>query len=152
MKEQLTKYITVGITDQDKCGIKVSPNLEASEAFRLIGTLTLHLLNAYTDVATAQLKTSNLKSKEKDAAITGIKESMYDAVDSIFSNVLAQFYPDAPNLSLEDEAILELTNKKIEERYNALSEKEKAAYSRQYNVIKTKMQLTPHDNSSRSES
>ena len=37
---------------------------------------------------------------------------------------------------LEEEAILKLTNELIEKRYNALSEKEKAAYARHQAKIK----------------
>jgi hypothetical protein len=57
---------------------------------------------------------------------------MYDAMDTLFSNILAEFYPSAPKLSIEDEAILELTNKLIEERYDQLSPEEQKAYSEAY--------------------
>ena len=58
---------------------------------------------------------------------------MYDAADNVFSSVLAQFYPEAPRMSIEDEAILELTNKLINERYDAMSDEDKAKYSEAYN-------------------
>ena len=57
---------------------------------------------------------------------------MYDAMDSVFSNVLAQFLPDHPAYTLEDEAIIELTNKKIEEKYAALTPDEQKKYSEAY--------------------
>ena len=128
--EKLKKYMTIGLTEDDQCGVQVSPDMMASEAFQLVGTLALHLLNSYYQVAIAQL--SNLSQDELNAAYTGIKESMYDAMDTLFSNILAEFYPSAPKLSIEDEAILELTNKLIEERYDQLSPEEQKAYSEAY--------------------
>ena len=122
--------MTIGLTDDEQCGVQISPDMMASEAFQLIGTLALHVLNSYYQVATSQL--NNLSQDELNAAYTGIKESMYDAMDTLFSNVLTQFYPDAPALSIEDEAILELTNKLIEERYDQLSPEEQKAYSESY--------------------
>lgn len=67
---------------------------------------------------------------------------MYDAFDSLVSNVLNQFYPTHPKLEIEDEAILELTNKKIEERYNELSDSEKEAFRSTYSQILDKLQNT----------
>lgn len=128
--EKLKKYMTIGLTDDEQCGVQISPDMMASEAFQLIGTLALHVLNSYYQVAISQLK--DLSQDELNAAYTGIKESMYDAMDTLFSNVLTQFYPEAPRLSIEDEAILELTNKLIEERYDQLSPEEQKAYSESY--------------------
>ena len=128
--EKLKKYMTIGLTDDEQCGVQISPDMMASEAFQLIGTLALHVLNSYYQVAISQL--NNLSQDELNAAYTGIKESMYDAMDTLFSNILTQFYPDAPKLSIEDEAILELTNKLIEERYDQLSPEEQKAYSEAY--------------------
>ena len=61
---------------------------------------------------------------------------MYDAADNMFSSVLTQFYPDAPKNSIEEEAIITLQNKLIEERYNKLSKEEKSAYKKQYDKMK----------------
>ena len=142
MKE-LKKQITIGLTDANECGIFISPELTSAEAYQLVGTLALHVLNAYYKVAQTSLninhnsgntpKSSKLKTKQDlNAALTGIKESMYDAMDSVFSNVLAQFLPDHPRYTLEDEAIIELTNKKIEEKYAALTPEEQKKYSEAY--------------------
>lgn len=142
---ELTKQIVVGLTNDDpvQCGLHIDPNITATEAFQLIGTLSLHILNAYYENAKSQILATtqvpeNL-TKEQEAALLGIKQSMYDAFDSLVSNVLSQFYPEAPNLEIEDEAILELTNKKIEERYNQLSEEEKAAYKATYAQVLDKL-------------
>lgn len=139
-KPTITKSMTIGLTEDGQAGINISPTLTATEAYQLLGTLTLHILNAYYKVATTQLTISRNSSKgsikkdsEYTAACQGIKESMYDAMDTVISNVLTQFYPEAPKSSLEDEAILQLTNQLIEERYNALSDKEKAAFRDNYN-------------------
>lgn len=143
------KQITIQIPDDkpDKCGIQISPELTCTEAFQMLGTLALHMLNAYTTVATSALKQnhnsgstpSNSKlstDAELRAATTGIKESMYDAMNSVFSTVLQNYYPDAVRYSIEDEAILQLTNNLIEERYNKLTPAEQKAYSKAYQSLK----------------
>ena len=150
-KNKLTKFITIGLTADEQCGVNVSPDLDAGTAFQLLGTLMLHLLNAYYQVASTQLNINHssgntpaaqkLSQKELASALTGIKESMYDAMNNITSNVLTRFYPEAPRLNLEEEAIIELTNKKIEERYDQLSDKEKEAYRASYNALTKQLQL-----------
>lgn len=139
--KKLKHSITIGITDNDQCVVSVTPELEASLALQLLGTLALHLLNAYYQAAQGSL---NLADKDSAIALTGIKESMYDAADNVFSSVLAQFYPEAPRLSIEDEAILELTNKLINERYDAMSDEDKAKYSEAYNKTLNSIQARQH--------
>ena len=132
----MEKTIIMSAVD-DKLKLSVSPSMDATTAFQMLGTLTTHLLNAFTEAALRDVnETKGMTAKEKHAAITGIKESMYDAVDNILSNALNQYYPENPTLNLEEEAILKLTNELIEKRYNALSEKEKAAYARHQAKIK----------------
>lgn len=151
--EQLTKHITIGLTESKMCGIQISPDLDATEAFQLVGTLALHILNAYSQVAIQQLqacsdptqtssknKKTKLTVKELGAATRGVKESMYDAMDSVFSNVLTDFYPDAARNTIEDEAILELVNKKIEQQYYALPPKEREAYKSAYKRTKAHLE------------
>lgn len=137
---KLTKQIVIGLTEDDeaKCGLHIDSTITATEAFQLLGTLALHILEAYYAIAAKQI--TDLPTKEQEAALLGIKQSMYDTFDSLVSNVMNQFYPDAPGLEIEDEAILELTNKKIEERYNQLSEEEKEAYKSTYSQILAKLQ------------
>ena len=134
--EKITKHMTIGITPSNQAAISISPDITAAEALQLLGTLSLHVLNAYTEVAKSLINSSKLSKHELDAAITGIKESMYDAADNMFSSVLTQFYPDAPKNSIEEEAIITLQNKLIEERYNKLSKEEKSAYKKQYDKMK----------------
>lgn len=132
----MEKTIIMSAVD-DKLKLSVSPSMDATTAFQMLGTLTTHLLNAFTEAALRDVNNSHgMTAKEKHAAITGIKESMYDAVDNILSNALNAYYPENPTLNLEEEAILKLTNELIEKRYNALSEKEKAAYARHQAKIK----------------
>lgn len=129
--------MTIGITKTNQAAISISPDITAAEALQLLGTLSLHVLNAYNEVAKSLLNSANnLSNKELAAAEQGIKESMYDAADNMFSSVLTQFYPDAPKNSIEEEAIITLQNKLIEERYNKLSTKEKAAFKDNYNKMK----------------
>ena len=134
--EKITKHMTIGITPSNQAAISISPDITAAEALQLLGTLSLHVLNAYNEVAKNLMNTTNLSKKELDAAQKGIKESMYDAADNMFSSVLTQFYPDAPKNSIEEEAIITLQNKLIEERYNKLSTKEKEAFKDNYNKMK----------------
>jgi hypothetical protein len=154
---ELTKQIIVGLTNDDpvQCGLHIDPNITATEAFQLIGTLSLHILNAYYENAKSQiLATTQVPeklTKEQEAALLGIKQSMYDAFDSLVSNVLSQFYPEAPNLEIEDEAILELTNQKIEERYNQLSDEEKAAYKATYAQVLDKLHNQNNGSNSKEE-
>lgn len=149
--KKLTKTITIGVTDSNECGVSVSPDMDCALALQLLGTLASHILNAYKAVAidsiSANSSTSKLSKKDKDAAIQGITESMYDAADSIFSTVLTQFYPDAARNSIEDEAILRLTNELIEKRYNSLPESERKAFSTAYNKTKLSMQMRPTNSS-----
>ena len=143
------KQITIQIPDDkpDKCGIQISPELTCTEAFQMLGTLALHMLNAYTTVAISALNQNHNSGStpsasklstdaELRAATTGIKESMYDAMNSVFSTVLQNYYPDAVRYSIEDEAILQLTNNLIEERYNKLTPAEQKAYSKAYQSLK----------------
>ena len=134
--EKITKHMTIGITKTNQAAISISPDITAAEALQLLGTLSLHVLNAYNEVAKNLMNTTNLSKKELDAAQKGIKESMYDAADNMFSSVLTQFYPGAPKNSIEEEAIITLQNKLIEERYNKLSAKEKTAFKDNYNKMK----------------
>lgn len=128
--------MTIGITKTNQAAISISPDITAAEALQLLGTLSLHVLNAYNEVAKSLINSSKLSKKELHAAEQGIKESMYDAADNMFSSVLTQFYPDAPKNSIEEEAIITLQNKLIEERYNKLSTKEKEAFKDNYNKMK----------------
>ena len=128
--------MTIGITPSNQAAISISPDITAAEALQLLGTLSLHVLNAYNEVAKSLMNTTKLSKTERVAAEQGIKESMYDAADNMFSSVLTQFYPDAPKNSIEEEAIITLQNKLIEERYNKLSKEEKSAYKKQYDKMK----------------
>lgn len=139
--EKITKHMTVGITSDNQAAISISPDTTAAEAFQLLGTLALHTLKAYFDVATIALKQESLTKSELEAAIQGTKESIYDAADNMFSNVLSQFYPDAPKNSIEEEAIIKLQNQLIEERYNKLTKEEKASYKEHYNKLKYVLSL-----------
>lgn len=132
------KHISIGLPENkpDQAAISISPDLDFNTAFLLLGTLAQHMLSAYFSVATNNInQQTHLANKTKQAAIAGIKQSMYDTADSLFSNILNTFDPDSPKLSIEDEAILQLTNQLIEERYNSLSEEEQAAYSKAYQGV-----------------
>lgn len=132
------KHISIGLPEDkpNQAAISISPDLDFNTAFLLLGTLAQHILSAYFQVATHNIQQqTHLSNKTRDAAIAGIKQSMYDTADSLFSNILNTFDPDDPRLSLEDEAILQLTNQLIEERYNQLSPEEQAAYSKAYQGV-----------------
>ena len=137
--EKLNKQILIGLADDDQCAVSISPDMDAATALQLIGTLSLHVLNAFRSVAEYEINNNpdtTVKQKQKEAAITGITESLYDAMDNVFSTVLNQFYPAHPKYSIEDEAILELTNQKIQAKYDALTPEQKSSYHQAYNKMK----------------
>ena len=140
--QQLSKYMTIGLTDNNECAVKITESMDATTAFQLLGTLALHILKSYEAVAhqalAAQFTDDSKSAKsnnELELAKQGMTESLFDAMDNVFSNVLDNFYPTNPKASIEDEAILELTNKIIEERYNALTPEEREAFSKGYRTV-----------------
>lgn len=144
--QQLSKYMTIGLTDNNECAVKITESMDATTAFQLLGTLALHILKSYEAVAhqalAAQFTDSKDSAKELELAKQGMTESLFDAMDNVFSNVLDNFYPTNPKASIEDEAILELTNKIIEERYNALTPEEREAFSKGYRTVQAS--ITEH--------
>lgn len=153
--EKLTKAMTIGLTEDGQAAVSISPDTTLTEALQLSGTLITHILNAYTEVATQQLRhqqedyrPSQRQFKDIDVAIKGIRDSMYDAVDNIFSNILYNYQPDHPRYTLEDEAIIELVNQKITEQYNKLSKEEQAAYRQQYSKVKEQLKFRSQTNAS----
>lgn len=133
----------IGLSDKDpnQAGVNITPDLDAATAMQLLGTLAQHIMAAYTEVAVKELSSdqNNLSTSEKEAAISGIKDSIYDAMDNVFSTVLANYRPEHPRYTLEDEAILELVNSKIEQKYNSLPKKERAKYKAEYNKMKLRL-------------
>lgn len=133
----------IGLSDKDpnQAGVNITPDLDAATAMQLLGTLAQHIMAAYTEVAVNQINQdqNNLSKSEKEAAISGIKDSIYDAMDNVFSTVLANYRPEHPRYTLEDEAIIELVNKKIEQKYNSLPKKEKLKYQTEYNKMKLRL-------------
>lgn len=142
-------YMLIGLSDKDpnQAGVNITPDLDAATAMQLLGTLAQHIMTAYTEVAISQINqdSNNLSTSEKEAAISGIKDSIYDAMDNVFSTVLANYRPEHPRYTLEDEAILELVNKKIEQKYNSLPKKERAKYQAEYNKMKLRLTYAESD-------
>ena len=141
----------IGLSDKDpnQAGVNITPDLDAATAMQLLGTLAQHIMAAYTEVAISQINqdsNNDLSKSEKEAAISGIKDSIYDAMDNVFSTVLANYRPEHPRYTLEDEAILELVNKKIEQKYNSLPKKERAKYKTEYNKMKLRLTYAKSDN------
>ena len=136
-------YMLIGLSDKDpnQAGVNITPDLDAATAMQLLGTLAQHIMTAFTEVAVNQINqdSNNLSTSEKEAAILGIKDSIYDAMDNVFSTVLANYRPEHPRYTLEDEAILELVNKKIEQKYNSLPKKERTKYKTEYNKMKLRL-------------
>ena len=137
-------YMLIGLSDKDpnQAGVNITPDLDAATAMQLLGTLAQHIMTAFTEVAVKDISNdnnNNLTTSEKEAAISGIKDSIYDAMDNVFSTVLANYRPEHPRYTLEDEAILELVNKKIEQKYNSLPKKERTKYKTEYNKMKLRL-------------
>ena len=147
-------YMLIGLSDKDpnQAGVNITPDLDAATAMQLLGTLAQHIMTAYTEVAISQINqdsNNNLSKSEKEAAISGIKDSIYDAMDNVFSTVLANYRPEHPRYTLEDEAILELVNKKIEQKYNSLPKKERQHYKTKYNKMKLRLTYAKHNTNTR---
>ena len=147
----------IGISDKDpnQAGVNITPDLDAATAMQLLGTLAQHIMAAFTEVAINQISSdsnNNLTTSEKEAAISGIKDSIYDAMDNVFSTVLANYRPEHPRYTLEDEAILELVNRKIEQKYNSLPKKERAKYQAEYNKMKLRLTYAKPEPESKPES
>lgn len=135
----MEKTIIMSVQD-DKLKLSVTPNLDVTTAYRMLGTLTKHLLDAFYSVAEHDIDSSStLTPDEKKASKTGTKEALYDAMNTIMSNTLNQFYPDNTRASIEDEAILKCANELILERYNALTPEEQAAYSKGYTKLSKRL-------------
>lgn len=135
----MEKTIIMSVQD-DKLKLSVTPNLDVTTAYRMLGTLTKHLLDAFYSVAEHDIDSSStLTPDEKKASKTGTKEALYDAMNTIMSNTLNQFYPDNAKASIEDEAILKCANELILERYNALTPEEQAAYSKGYTDLSKRL-------------
>lgn len=146
-------YMLIGLSDKDpnQAGVNITPDLDAATAMQLLGTLAQHIMTAFTDVAVKDISNdnNNLTTSEKEAAIAGIKDSIYDAMDNVFSTVLANYRPEHPRYTLEDEAILELVNKKIEQKYNSLPKSEKKHYQAEYNKMKLRLTYANADKSNK---
>lgn len=147
----------IGLSDRDsnQAGVNITPDLDAATAMQLLGTLAQHVMAAFTEVAINQINqdSNNLSTSEREAAITGIKDSIYDAMDNVFSTVLANYRPEHPRYTLEDEAILELVNSKIEQKYNSLPKAERKRYQAEYNKMKLRLTYAnadKHTNGSKS--
>lgn len=124
----------------DKLKLSVTPNLDVTTAYRMLGTLTKHLLDAFYNVAEHDIDSSStLTPDEKKVSKIGAREALYDAMNTIMSNTLNQFYPDNAKASIEDEAILKCANELILERYNALTPEEQAAYSKGYTDLSKRL-------------
>lgn len=124
----------------DKLKLSVTPNLDVTTAYRMLGTLTKHLLDAFYSVAEHDIDSSStLTPDEKKVSKIGAREALYDAMNTIMSNTLNQFYPDNAEASIEDEAILKCANELILERYNALTPEQRAAYSKGYTKLSKRL-------------
>lgn len=135
----MEKTIIMSVQD-DKLKLSVTPNLDVTTAYRMLGTLTKHLLDAFYSVAEHDIDSSStLTPDEKKVSKIGAREALYDAMNTIMSNTLNQFYPDNARASIEDEAILKCANELILERYNALTPEEQAAYSKGYTDLSKRL-------------
>lgn len=145
--DKMKTYMLIGLSDRDsnQAGVNITPDLDAATAMQLLGTLAQHIMAAFTEVAVKEVNDTDMDAKEKEAAITGIKDSIYDAMDNVFSTVLASYRPEHPRYTLEDEAILELVNKKIEQKYNSLPKAERKRYQAEYNKMKLRLTYAKSD-------
>ena len=79
MKE-FDKHMTIGVTADGDCGVQITPNTDCATALQLLGTLALHVANAFNAVAASEITNSQLSKSEQEAAKQGTQESIYDAM------------------------------------------------------------------------
>lgn len=117
----LDKALIIGQAD-DQLIATLSNGLDFGSAMKMLGTLSLHVLNAYAQ--------ANPKAKEE----------LYQAYNYQASNVLAAFIPDAelrPDITAE--AIMQLEDEMIAKKYDKLNREARRKGKQAFNRAKRKL-------------
>lgn len=115
-------FITKENEDLLKFNLIASPDLTFNNAMQLLQSMTYQILYAFM--------------KQKPEA----RDDIYDAYNFMASSVLEQLIPDKQlRADIDEEAILELEVKKIEEQFDKLSDEEKEVALKKIEEIKTRL-------------
>lgn len=140
MTNENNKALYIEQTTQTECRISITPETDAYTALQLLGTLTAHILDAYSQAAIQSL---NPLESTTQAAFEGIKLSLVDSLNTVVTNVINNFDPTRQSFidQIEEQAIIQLTNEKVEEYYNSLPAKDKEEFTQSYNQMKAALEL-----------
>lgn len=133
------KALYIEQTSPTQCRISITPTTDAATALQLLGSLTAHILEAYSQAA---IQTLNPVEASTAAALQGIKLSLVDSLNVLITNVINTFSPERQSFidQIEEQAIITLTDQKIDEYYNNLPEDERTAFTQTYNQMKEALQ------------
>lgn len=117
----------------------ISPSLTLDMAMRLLHTLSLHLLNAYTISANGgQLPAE--PSEEEMNKFVAIKQELYDMYNLAVSSVLEQYAPEfelRPDITAD--AIAKAEKEIVKEKYSHLSPEEKRQANANINKLRKQL-------------
>ena len=133
-----SKLIAIGQTE-GKTFCVVSPDLELADAFQLLHTISLHLLNAYT-IAANEGQLPDKPTEEQLKKYISIKSELYDMYNVAVSSVLENYAPEfelRPDITAD--AIANEESKIVKEKYKHLSPQEKQEANK--NIQKFKKEL-----------
>ncbi len=136
------QFICVGKESDkdDKCFITIAPGTTVADAFRLLHTLSLQMLNNYT-VAANGGQLPEAPTKEQLAKFVSIKQQLYSMYNDAVSSVLQLYAPEfelRPDVTAE--AIMRAENDIINERYNKLNREQRRAAHKNYKTQVKKIQ------------
>lgn len=115
-------FVTKENEDLLKFNLIASPDLTFNNAMQLLQSMTYQILYAF--------------AKQKPEALNDI----YDAYNFMASSILEQLIPDKDiRMDVTEEAILELEESKIKEKFDKLSDKEKEVALNKIEEIKKRL-------------
>ena len=122
--------------EEDKTFCVVDPAMKLEDAFRLLHTLSLHLLNSYTIAANGGQLPKD-PTEEQLQKFTAIKVQLYDMYDIAVSSVLENYAPEfelRPDVTAD--AIAKVEEDIVKEKYSHLSPKEKQEANQNIQKVK----------------
>lgn len=131
--------LCIGLQDDESCFCTISPTLTLDVAMRLLHTLSLHILQAYTISANGGTL-PDTPTEEQTNKLIAIKSQIYDMYNEAASSVLELYAPEfelRPDVTTE--AIKKAEADVIKKRYKHLSPEDKRQANA--NLHKLKKQL-----------
>lgn len=131
---EVDQLLCIGRTDKesDKCFVTVAPGTTIADAFQLLHTLSLQLLNNYTVAANEGQLPAN-PTKEQLAKFVSIKQQLYSMYNEAVSSVLQLYAPEfelRPDVTTE--AIMRAEEEVVNERYNKMNREQRRAAHQEF--------------------